>query len=196
MYRLNGPLPTIPSTDELTDCVERWLRTKSPRSLPTAESLCYVEFFVVIDGSGRVNVAKRVSATLDRGEALSKPAIISVDDDPQVLAAVSRDLRQHYGESYRIVRASSGQRGSETLSELQGRGDAVAAFVVDQRMPEMSGTEFLTQRRGPVPGCQEGVAHCLRRHGCGDRRHQRSGTGPLPDEALGSPGGAPLPGAG
>jgi thioredoxin reductase (NADPH) len=76
---------------------------------------------------------------------MGKPVILAVDDDPQVLATVSRDLRQHYGESYRIVRASSGAEALETLSELQARGDVVAAFVVDQRMPQMSGTEFLTR---------------------------------------------------
>ena len=76
---------------------------------------------------------------------MSKPAIIAVDDDPQVLAAVSRDLRKHYGENYRVLRASSGPEALETLRELQGRGDAVASFVVDQRMPEMGGTEFLTE---------------------------------------------------
>ncbi len=74
---------------------------------------------------------------------MSKPAILAVDDDPQVLAAVSRDLRQQYGEHYRVLRAASGAEGLATLSELQGRGDVVASFVVDQRMPEMSGTEFL-----------------------------------------------------
>ena len=60
-----------------------------------------------------------------------------------MLAAVSRDLRQQYGEHYRVLRAASGAEGLATLSELQGRGDVVASFVVDQRMPEMSGTEFL-----------------------------------------------------
>jgi thioredoxin reductase (NADPH) len=76
---------------------------------------------------------------------MSKPVVLAVDDDPQVLATVSRDLRQHYGESYRIMRASSGGEAVETLTELQSRGDVVAAFVVDQRMPEMSGIEFLTR---------------------------------------------------
>jgi thioredoxin reductase (NADPH) len=75
---------------------------------------------------------------------MSKPAIIAVDDDPQVLAAVSRDLRKHYGENYRVLRASSGPEALQTLNELVARGDVVASFVVDQRMPEMGGTEFLT----------------------------------------------------
>jgi len=74
---------------------------------------------------------------------VSKPVIVAVDDDPQVLAAVARDLRRQYGESYRIVRAGSGSEALAALAELTGRGDTVALFVVDQRMPEMSGTEFL-----------------------------------------------------
>ena len=74
---------------------------------------------------------------------MSKPVIVAVDDDPQVLAAVARDLRRQYGESYRIVRAGSGSEALAALAELTGRGDTVALFVVDQRMPEMSGTEFL-----------------------------------------------------
>jgi len=74
---------------------------------------------------------------------MSKPAIIAVDDDPQVLAAVRRDLRSHYGSSYQIVAASSGAEGLELVSDLKSRARTVAAFVVDQRMPEMSGTEFL-----------------------------------------------------
>lgn len=82
---------------------------------------------------------------------MSKPVVLAVDDDPQVLASVSRDLRRHYGEGYRIMRASSGAEAIETLTELQSRGDVVAAFVVDQRMPEMSGTEFLTRAVGFYP---------------------------------------------
>lgn len=74
---------------------------------------------------------------------MSKPAIIAVDDDPQVLAAVRRDLRSHYGSSYQIVAASSGAEGLELVNDLKSRARTVAAFVVDQRMPEMSGTEFL-----------------------------------------------------
>ncbi len=76
---------------------------------------------------------------------MSRPAIVAVDDDAQVLAAVARDLRRQYGESYRIVRAGSGAEALEVLSELTGRGDTVALFVVDQRMPEMTGTEFLAR---------------------------------------------------
>lgn len=76
---------------------------------------------------------------------MSKPVILTVDDDPQVLAAVRRDLRTMYAEDYRIVSAGSGAEAIETVNELKARGRGVALFLVDQRMPEMSGTEFLLE---------------------------------------------------
>ena len=81
----------------------------------------------------------------------ARPAILAVDDDPQVLAAVARDLRQRYGERYRVMRASSGADALEALRAMSDRGDAAALFVADQRMPEMSGVEFLTQARQIFP---------------------------------------------
>ena len=72
-----------------------------------------------------------------------KPVILTVDDDPAVSRAVARDLRRHYGERYRIVRAESGPDALETVNELKLRGDTVAVFVADYRMPQMSGIEFL-----------------------------------------------------
>ncbi|HUG15996.1 MAG TPA: FAD-dependent oxidoreductase [Thermomicrobiales bacterium] len=74
-----------------------------------------------------------------------KPAILIVDDDPAVLASVARDLRPRYGADYRILRADSGQTALETTRELLLRGDAVALFLIDQRMPGMSGVEFLVE---------------------------------------------------
>ena len=71
---------------------------------------------------------------------MSKPVILTVDDDPQVLAAVRRDLRTNYAQDYRIVSAGSG-----TVGELKARGQTVALFLCDQRMPEMTGTEFLVE---------------------------------------------------
>ncbi len=78
---------------------------------------------------------------------MSKPAIVAVDDDPQVIGAVRRDLRSRYAEDYRIVSAGSGREALEALEELKTRGDTVALFLVDQRMPEMSGTQFLLEAR-------------------------------------------------
>ena len=76
---------------------------------------------------------------------MAKPVILSVDDEPQVLNAINRDLRQHYGKNYRILKAGSGQEALEIVTELKKRNDTVALFVSDQRMPDMEGTEFLTE---------------------------------------------------
>lgn len=73
------------------------------------------------------------------------PAILTVDDDPAVSRAVARDLRRHYGERYRIIRAESGADAIDALKELKLRGDTVAVLVADYRMPHMSGIEFLEQ---------------------------------------------------
>jgi len=79
------------------------------------------------------------------------PVILTVDDDPAVSRAVARDLRRHYGERYRIVRAESGPDALETLNELKLRGDTVAVFVADYRMPQMSGIEFLEEAMDIYP---------------------------------------------
>jgi thioredoxin reductase (NADPH) len=72
-----------------------------------------------------------------------KPFILSVDDEPQVLNAVNRDLRRQYRKEYRIIKAGSGQEALDTLLQLKQRNDPVALLIADQRMPEMTGTEFL-----------------------------------------------------
>jgi thioredoxin reductase (NADPH) len=81
----------------------------------------------------------------------SRPVILVVDDEPAVLAAVARDLRRGFGERYRIVRAGSGEEALETLGELVRRGEQVALLVADQRMPGLSGTEYLVRAREVVP---------------------------------------------
>jgi thioredoxin reductase (NADPH) len=76
---------------------------------------------------------------------MAKPVILAVDDDPQVLRAVERDLRRRYAREYRVLRADSGESALDTLSKLKLRGDPVALFLVDQRMPKMTGVEFLEE---------------------------------------------------
>lgn len=76
---------------------------------------------------------------------MTLPIILAVDDEPQVLNSIHRDLRQHYSESYRVLKASSGQQALDAVRELKQRGIPVALFVVDQRMPGMSGTQFLIE---------------------------------------------------
>ncbi len=80
-----------------------------------------------------------------------RPAIVAVDDEPAVLAAVARDLRRGFGERYRIMRAGSGTEGLEVLRELVRRGEQVALLVADQRMPGLSGTDYLVRARSIVP---------------------------------------------
>ena len=75
----------------------------------------------------------------------TKPVILAVDDDLPVLRAVERDLRARYGEQYRIVAASSGTEALEAVRQLTLRGSTIALFMVDQRMPQMTGIEFLAQ---------------------------------------------------
>jgi thioredoxin reductase (NADPH) len=83
-----------------------------------------------------------------------RPAIVVVDDEPAVLAAVARDLRRGFGEHYRIVRAGSGDEALEALRELARRGEQVALLVADQRMPGLSGTDYLVRAREIVPGAK------------------------------------------
>jgi thioredoxin reductase (NADPH) len=76
---------------------------------------------------------------------MSKPVILTVDDDPEVLNAVERDLRSHFRTDYRVVKASSGAQALDTVRQLVRRGSQLALFLVDERMPQMSGTQFLSQ---------------------------------------------------
>jgi thioredoxin reductase (NADPH) len=74
---------------------------------------------------------------------MGKPVIWTVDDDPDVLRAVERDLRRQYGDRYKVISADSGASAFEAVKQLKLRNEPVALFLVDQRMPHMSGVEFL-----------------------------------------------------
>jgi thioredoxin reductase (NADPH) len=82
---------------------------------------------------------------------VNKPVILAVDDDPQVLAAVRRDLRSRYREQYATLSAGSGQEALDTTRELKSRGDALAMVISDQRMPGMLGHEVLAGVRELYP---------------------------------------------
>jgi len=82
---------------------------------------------------------------------MPKPIILTVDDEEQVRNAVERDLKRHFSKEYRIVKASSGTEALDTAYRLKQRNDVIALFLVDQRMPEMSGTEFLSEARQIYP---------------------------------------------
>lgn len=82
---------------------------------------------------------------------MAKPIIVVLDDDPQVLRAIERDLRAHFQKDYRIIRAGSGEEGLELVHKLKERNEPLALFLTDQRMSDMSGTEFLIQARKLYP---------------------------------------------
>jgi len=82
---------------------------------------------------------------------VAKPVILSVDDEPQVLNSIGRDLRQKYGKDYRILKAGSGKEALDTITELGKRNDPVALFIADQRMPQMEGTDFLAEAKKFYP---------------------------------------------
>jgi thioredoxin reductase (NADPH) len=85
---------------------------------------------------------------------MSKPAILTVDDDPAVSAAISRDLRNRYGADYLVVRATSGAEALDVLTKLALRDQAVALIVTDQRMPNMTGIEMLERARPHAQGAK------------------------------------------
>src|ERR1700741_1900048 len=76
---------------------------------------------------------------------MAKPVLLTVDDDREVLRAIERDLRRKYGSDYRGLRAGSGPEALEIVRELKIRNNSIALFLIDQRMPGMSGVEFLAQ---------------------------------------------------
>lgn len=89
--------------------------------------------------------------------ATAKPAILAVDDDPQVLRAVARDLSRKYGERYRVLRAESGAAAVELLETLEERGDPVALVLSDQRMPSMDGVALLSTVREHFPAAKRAL---------------------------------------
>ena len=83
-----------------------------------------------------------MSATADSREA-ARPVVLAVDDEPSVARAVERDLRRRYGREFRVLRAESGAEALTALRESKLRGASIALLLADQRMPVMSGVEFL-----------------------------------------------------
>lgn len=76
---------------------------------------------------------------------MPRPILFAIDDDTSVLEAVVQDLRRQYGKEYRIVRAAGGQAALDTTIQLRERGESIALFLSDQRMPGMTGVDFLTR---------------------------------------------------
>jgi len=85
---------------------------------------------------------------------MKKPYILALDDDTSVLRAVERDLKTKFASSYRILAIDAPQKALDTVRQLTARGDRIALFLVDQRMPHMSGTEFLKEASPLQPGAR------------------------------------------
>ena len=85
---------------------------------------------------------------------MNRPAILTVDDDPEVLQAIERDLRKRYSRDYRVLAANSGANALKLTRDVIQRNDTIALFLVDHRMPQMSGVEFLSQALKIVPGAK------------------------------------------
>src|SRR5215469_9260801 len=88
---------------------------------------------------------------------MPKPTLLTVDDDPNVLRAIERDLRSRYGENYRVLRAASGDAALTLLHELRVRNDPVALLLADQRMPQMDGIGFLTEAKEIYPDAKRAL---------------------------------------
>lgn len=82
---------------------------------------------------------------------MNKPVLLTVDDDPEVLNAIERDLRVHFRSDYRVVKASSGAQALDTVKQLKQREAQLALFLVDERMPSMTGTQFLLEAMKVYP---------------------------------------------
>lgn len=82
---------------------------------------------------------------------MSEPVILVIDDDPQVLAAIRRDLRSRYREDYRVLSANSGEAALDAIKKLKAKGDALAMIISDQRMPSMLGVDVLAKSREIYP---------------------------------------------
>jgi thioredoxin reductase (NADPH) len=86
---------------------------------------------------------------------MAKPTLLAVDDEPEVLRAIERDLRRKFGQQYRVLRAESGATALDAVQRLKERSESVALFLADQRMPGMSGVEFLTKATKIYPSAKK-----------------------------------------
>ena len=105
------------------------------------------------EGFSKQGTGEPDSEALESGH-MARPILLAVDDDVNVLEAVVQDLRREYGSTYRVMRAASGQAALDTLSQLNIRHDPVALILSDQRMPGMTGVEFLERSRAIYPECK------------------------------------------
>ena len=124
----------------------------------------------------------------------TRPLILAVDDDPAVGRSIERDLRQRYGARHRVLLADSGEAGLGMVEQIVRRGEPVALLVADQRMPGMSGVEFLARAIRSAPHAKRVLLTAYADTEAAIRAINEVRPRPLPDEAVEPAGGAPLPG--
>src|ERR1700682_1982735 len=88
---------------------------------------------------------------------MAKPVLLSVDDDPDVLRAIERDLRSQYGAEYRVIGSDSPEGALDLLKELKLRNDSVALLLADRTSPRMDGVEFLQEAMGVFPSAKRAL---------------------------------------
>src|SRR5438270_1241098 len=93
----------------------------------------------------------------DSESIMAKPVLLTVDDDADVLRAIERDLRSHYGAEYRVISSESPQGALDLLKGLKVRNDGVALLLADQRMPRMDGVGFLQAAREIYPDAKRAL---------------------------------------
>ncbi|MBA2277686.1 MAG: response regulator, partial [Chloroflexia bacterium] len=109
------------------------------------------------DSIDRARTPRRHTDARWRRQLADKPVILTVDDDREVLQAIARDVRQGFGEHFRVIRAESGDRALEVLRQLRLADASVALLLVDQRMPGLSGIEFLVEAMRLFPDAKKAL---------------------------------------
>ena len=164
-----------------TSCAA-WLNTTTATSKSTHKP-----------GRTEFRVALPIAEPGRRGaSAMNKPVLFIVDDDPQVLAAVRRDLRSRYRENYTVMSAASGEEALNAMRELKSRGDSLAMLICDQRMPGMMGSEVLAKSRAIYPLARRVLLTAYSDIEAADQGHQRSASRSLSLQALGAARGSPV----
>jgi len=88
---------------------------------------------------------------------MTRPVILTVDDDAQVVSAIAGDLRRRFGKDYRIIRASDATEALDTLRQLKEAAEPVALLLSDQRMPGLDGVGFLAEARELFPNARRAL---------------------------------------
>src|SRR4051812_32679123 len=133
-----------------------WIRLRNSSSSPATASTSGPA--ASGHSGGSPPAARRLSSAIIGGKPpMIKPLILTVDDDPQVLRAIGRDLLTRHGRDFRVVRAQSGAEALEVLRHERENAQPVALLLTDQRMPNQDGVSFLAEARAIVPSAKRAL---------------------------------------